>query len=119
MSDFKSKFHSLASFFQDAAKSIGEKFDHFSFKTLVDLLKSDDAEAVSTAIEQLTNEKRQVSIPPLFFVYKEHPSVIIRQKAKKAIDAIGDEGRVKELTDGKSTEEAVKALIGEYGHYRA
>ncbi len=118
MSDFKSKFQAITGFFHDAAKSIGEKFDHFTFKTLVDCLKSDDAEAVNTAIEQLKNEKNPISIPPLFFVVREHPSVVIRQKAKKAMDAIGDESRIQELTAGKSTEDAVKALIEEYGHYR-
>ena len=118
MSDFKNKFQSIAGFVHSAASSIKDKIDHFTFKTLVDLLKSDDAEAVNTAIEQLENENRPIGIPPLFFVYKEHPSPMIRERAKKALASIGDFKRIETLTNDKSTEDAVKALIMEYGHYR-
>lgn len=119
MDDFQKRFSGITDFVADAAKSLMGKIDHFTFKMLVDLLKSDDYEAVNNAIQGLEKEKGTLGIAPLYFVSKEHPNTLIRERATKAIAKIGDEKRVAELTEGKTTEEAVKALIQEYGNYRS
>lgn len=119
MDDFQKKFSGITDFVADAAKSLMGKIDHFTFKMLVDLLKSDDYEAVNNAIQGLEKEKGTLGVAPLYFVSKEHPNTLIRERATKAIEKIGDKARIAELTEGKTTEEAVKALIQEYGNYRS
>jgi len=118
MEDYQKKFHSITDFVHGAAQSVLGKIDHFTFKMLVDQLKSEDYEAAKTAIEQLAKEKRTIGIPPLYFVSQAHPNPRIREKALKAIDLIDEHNKIAELTKGKTTEDAVKALIQEYGHYK-
>ncbi|MBI1270656.1 hypothetical protein GC174_09505 [bacterium] len=119
MSEFIDKFQDLVGFVDTTAKSIMGKLDHFTFKMLVDGLKSTDYEAVKSNIEQLEREKRPLSIPPLYFVSQEHPRESIRLRAEKALATIGDKKEIEKVTRGKSTEEAVKALIERYGHYKS
>lgn len=119
MSEFSDKFQDLAGFVDNAAKSIMGKLDQFTFKMMVDGLKSNDYEAVKTTIEQLERENRPLSIPPLYFVSQEHPIKAIRDRATKALGKMEKPAELEKATRGKSTEEAVKALIEKYGHYRS
>ena len=118
MSEYKEKLEDLAGFVENAAKSIMGKLDQFTFKMMVDNLKSSDYESVKGTIEQLEREARPLSIPPLYFVSKEHPVKQVRERAAKAVGVIGDKKEIDKLTKGKSTEDAVKILIEEFGHYR-
>lgn len=118
MSEYENKFQSITDLVQGAANSIMSKIDHFTFKMLVNQLKSEDYEAAKTAIEQLAKEKRPLSIPPLYFVSQAHPNPRVRQKADKALDVVGDKKEIETLTAGKSTEDAVKALIEYFGNYK-
>ncbi|MBZ0187751.1 MAG: hypothetical protein K8F91_16010, partial [Candidatus Obscuribacterales bacterium] len=111
MSDFHEKFQSMTEFVGGAAKSIMGRLDQFTFKILVDGLKADDYEAVVGTIEQLEKEKKPLSIPPLYFVSKAHPNNLLRQRAEKALANVGNIKEIEKLTDGKSTEDAVKVLI--------
>tara|TARA_Y100001978_G_C23675553_1_gene426201 strand:- start:1400 stop:1759 length:360 start_codon:yes stop_codon:yes gene_type:complete len=119
MSEFSDKFQDLAGFVDGAARSIMGKIDQFTFKMLVDGLKSNDYEAVKSNIEQLERENRPLSIPPLYFVSQEHPIKAIRERATKALSKMEKPGELEKITRGKSTEDAVKALIEAYGHYRS
>lgn len=118
MSDFQSKFQSITEMVHTSAQSLMSKIDHFTFKMLVNGLKSEDYEAVVGTIDQLAREKRPMSIPPLFYVYKAHPNERVRKKAEKALEIIADKSELDKLTAGKSTEDAVKALIQHYGNYK-
>jgi hypothetical protein len=118
MSDYQSKFQSISEMVAETAHSIKSKIDHFTFKMLVNGLKHEDFEAVNTTIEQLAKEKNPMAIPPLYFVYKQHPLGRVREKAWKAIELIGDQAEVEKLTAGKEIEEAVKSLIQHYGNFK-
>lgn len=118
MSEFIDKFQDLAGFVETKAKSIMGALDQLTFKMMVNQLKSNDYEAVKTTIEQLEKEGRPLTIPPLYFVSKEHPIKAIRDRAQLAIGKIGKMSDIERITKDKSTEEAVKELIKEYGHYR-
>ncbi|MDZ4832319.1 MAG: hypothetical protein SGJ27_00825 [Candidatus Melainabacteria bacterium] len=118
MSDFESKFQSMTDLVQSTAKSIMSKLDHITYKMAVNALKNEDFEAANGAIEQLIKDNRPIAIPPLYYVSKAHPSTRIRERAGKAIGIIGNQGEVDKMTDGKSTEEAVKALIEHYGNFK-
>ena len=118
MSDYQQNFQSITDFVQGTAKSVMSKIDHFTFKLLVDQLKSEDYEAANTAIEQLAREKRPLAIPPLYFVAHAHPNNRVRDKALKALEVIGDKKKIEELTAEKSTQDAVKVLIQTYGNYK-
>lgn len=118
MSDFQHKFQSVTDMVQGTAQSIMGKIDHFTFKMLVNCLRNEDFESANTAIEQLTKEKRPLSIPPLYYVWKAHPNQRIRERAEKALEIIDDKDAIVKLTDGKSLEDAVKALIEHYGNFK-
>lgn len=118
MGEYENKFPSITEIIQGAAQSIYSKFDKFTFNMLVNGLKSEDYEAATTTIEQLVVEKRPLSIPPLYYVFKAHPNARVRERAWKAIEIIGDKAEVEKLTAGKDTEEAVKALIQHYGNFK-
>ena len=119
MSDYTDKFQDLTGFVDKAARSIMGKLDQFTFKMMVNGLKSNDYTAVKETIEQLEREKRPLSIPPLYFVSREHPVKAVRERATQALSVIGDGKEIEQIAEGKTTEEAVKALIQKYGHYRA
>lgn len=118
MSDFQQKFQSVTDMVHGTAQSIMGKIDHFTFKMLVNCLRNEDFEAANTAIEQLTKEKRPLSIPPLYYVWKAHPNQRIRERAEKALEIIDNKETIIKMTDGKSLEEAVKTLIEHYGNFK-
>lgn len=117
--DFGKQFHNMAESLGNAAKGFMGKLDHFTFKMLIDNLKSNDQQVVFDTIEQLEKEKRPISIAPLFLVAKNHPGANVRKRAEKALSEMTDAAKLEQITAGKSIEEAVKALIQEYGHYKA
>jgi len=118
MSDFHNQFQSITELVQGSAQSLMSKIDHFTFKMLVNGLKSEDYEAATTTIEQLVKDKKPISIPPLYYVYKEHPNMRVREKAEKALALIGDKAEIDKLTEGKDTRDSVTALIQHYGNYK-
>ena len=118
MVDFQSQFQVVADFVQNAAKGIFSKLDQITFKMVIDQLKSTDYEAVRITLDQLVKEKKPLSVPPIYFVAKAHPVPQVRTRAQQALRQLGCEQEVKNLTQGKSIEEAVRALIERYGNYR-
>ena len=119
MSDFASEFNKVSDMVSGAAKGILNNIDHMLFKALIACLKSNDYEAVKVAVDQLVKENRPVSIPPLYFVSKAHPSERAREKARSGLTAFDQDKKIAELTEGKEIKEAVMALMQEYGNYRA
>lgn len=119
MEEFSKQFQSVTDAIGNAAKNFMGKLDHFTFKMLIDNLKSDDVQVVVDTIEQLETEKRPLSVAPLYFVSQNHPSKFVRDRATVALNSLADPVRIEQMTKGKSIEEAVKALIQEYGHYKA
>lgn len=99
------------------------KIDHFTFKMLIDNLKSPDNESVADTINQLVKEKRPQAIPPVYFVSRMHASPWVRSKAIEGLQKLDPNGDIDKLTmkDGHDIEvkDAVAALIEEYGHYRS
>lgn len=118
MSDYSTQFNTMAEMVGSAAKGLYNKIDHMLFKALVGCLKNNDFQAVSVAIDQLVKEKKPVSIPPLYFVSKEHPNAQARLKATEALKTFQQDERIAQLTAGKPVKEAVTALIQEYGNYK-
>ncbi len=102
-----------------ATSGIKQKFDRVTFRMLVDCLKSDDAEAVRVAIEQLAKEKSSVAIPPLYVVAKAHPSLSIREKAAHVLMQLDPSGEAGKIADGKQYKEAVVELVKHFGNYKA
>jgi HEAT repeat protein len=119
LSDFQSTFQALEESLRSAAGNVMGKIDQMTFKWLVDNLKSTDYQVVADTLEQLENEKRPISIPPVYFLSVQHPDGRIRQRAALALSKIDVEGDALKLTAGKSPEEGVKALIERYGNFRA
>jgi hypothetical protein len=119
VSDFASEFNKMSGLVSGAAKGVLNKFDHMLFNALIGCLKSTDYEAVKVAVDQLVKENRPVSIPPLYFVSKAHPSERVREKARSGLSAFKQDTKIEELTAGKDVKEAVAALIEEFGNYRA
>lgn len=101
-----------------AASKILSGLDRMTFKMLVETLRSEDPEAVKTAIDQLAKEKRPVAIPPIYVVSVAHPHPWVRQQAKNGLKSLIPDEELKQLTDGKEVQDAVRALIGKYGHYK-
>lgn len=118
VSDYGSQFNAMAEMVGGAAKGLYNKIDHMLFKALIACLKSEDYQAVSVAIDQLAKEKKPVSIPPLYFVSREHPNPQARMKAFEALKSFNQKEKIESLTAGKDTKEAVGALINEYGNYK-
>lgn len=116
--DFATEFKSFHDTLGKAAKGVLNMFDQWSFKSLVDGLKSNDYESVATCIDQLVKEQKPICIPPLYFVAEAHPNVHVRSKAAKALHQFGRDKEIEEATKGKSFEEATKALIDKYGNYK-
>ena len=116
--DFVKQFQSVTDALGSAAKGLMGKLDHFTFKMLIDNLKSNDTQVVLDTIETIENEKKPLSIPPLYFVMKNHPNQFIRNRAEKALYSMVPQADVERLTAGKPIEEAVKAMIMEYGNYK-
>jgi hypothetical protein len=118
VSDFSTQFKSFADSLGHAASGVMNKLDQWSFRMLVDNLKSNDFDAVKESIDQLTREKKPIGIPPLYFVSKLHPNPYARDAASKALHVFGHDKEIEDCTAGKAVEEATKALIDKFGNYR-
>ncbi len=122
MSDFVTQFAQIDEFIRNSAKSVMSKIDHFTFKMLVDNLKSPDAESVVDTMHQLVKEKKPQAIPPLYFVYRMHANNWVRTEAQKAMKELAPGEDIDKLTykDGKELEvkDAIGILIEKFGHYR-
>lgn len=118
MSDFAAQFKSLADTLGGAAKGVLSKIDQWSFQALINNLKDSDYDVVKDTIEQLVKERKPLSIPPLFFVSKMHPNTYARDLAAKALSQFGQDKEIELATQGKSVEDATRALIEKYGNYR-
>jgi hypothetical protein len=118
VSDWTSQFKSFNDSIGSAAKSVYNMIDMWSFKALVDCLKSDDYDAVAAAVDQLVKENRPLAIPPLYFVSRAHPNTMVRQKAMKGLQELGKDAEVAELTKDMTVEEGTKHLINTYGNYK-
>lgn len=118
MSDFAGQFKTFADSLGSAAQGVFNKLDQWSFRMVVDNLKSSDFDVAKESIDQLTKEKRPLAIPPLFFVSKLHPNEYVRAAAVKALKEFDQDKEIEELTQGKPVDDATKALIIKYGNFR-
>ncbi len=118
MDEFSKQLHSVTESISGAAKGFMSYLDHLTFKMLIDNLKANDLQVVIDTISQLEKEKRPLSIAPLYFVSKNHPNPKVREQAQKAVLSMVDPAELEKLTAGKTSEEATKILIQEFGHYR-
>lgn len=99
-------------------KSIAANIDRITFCLLVDCLKSSDPQAVIEVIDQLEKEKRPLAIAPLYLVCKAHPNAYVCQRARMALKAFVSEQELSSLVEDQNLNDAIKALIEKYGHYR-
>ena len=104
--------------FKGATKGIFGKLDQFTFKMTINGLKSEDYEAICITIDQLVKEKKPVSIPPLYVVSQAHPNPRVRLKATEAIRTLDTHSVVPKLTEGKSVQDAARALIEKFGNFK-
>ncbi|MBX9689192.1 MAG: hypothetical protein K2X27_20960 [Candidatus Obscuribacterales bacterium] len=118
MADFISTFQSVEETLRSAAGSIMSKFDQMTFRMLVSNLKSTDRQTVLDTLKQLEEEKRSISIPPIFCLSVAHPDKVIRLAAKNALSKLDTDGEVEKLTSGKEPEAAVKLLIEKFGNFK-
>jgi HEAT repeat protein len=118
LADFASQFQNLSDFLGGAAKGVYGKIDQFTFKMLVDCLKSMDYDVVAEAIDQLVREKRELGIAPIFFVSRAHPNEMVRAKAAEALSKFDQAEEIAKLTKGKAVDEGTKALINRFGNYK-
>jgi hypothetical protein len=118
VSDWVSQFKTFNDSIGNAAKNVFNMIDMWSFKAVVNNLKSEDYDVVKSAVEQLVKEKRPLSIPPLYFVSQAHPNTHVRKIALKALQDLGVDQEVEKITKGKTVEEATKVLIETYGNYK-
>lgn len=117
--EFLASLRSMEEQMKARAGSVLSAIDRLTYGMTVDCLKSSDPMAVKTAVDQLAAEKRPAAIPPLYLVSVAHPNEWVRQQAAAGLAKIESPAKLKEITAGKDTKEAVKALIEEYGHFRA
>lgn len=118
MSDFSTEFKGFSDTLGRSLKGVLNMIDQWSFKSLVDGLKSEDYESVVACIDQLAKEGRPIAIPPLYFVAQKHPNPHVRPRAMQALKRFGRDKEIEALTAGKSVEDATKALIENYGNYK-
>ena len=100
------------------AKGVYGKLDQITFKMLVDNLKNMDYDVVAESIDQLVKEKRDLGIAPVYFVSRAHPNQYVRAKAVESLKKFEHADEIAKLTEGKSVEEATKALINRFGNYK-
>lgn len=103
---------------RSAAGNVMSKLDQFTFKMLINNLKSTDYQAVVETLEQLEKEKRPISIPPVYLLSTSHPDNRIRVRAEKALAQIDPKGEAAKLVKDKDPKEAVGILIQKYGNFR-
>jgi hypothetical protein len=118
VSDFTGQFKSFTDSLGHAAQSVMNKLDQWSFRMVVDNLKSSDYDVAKESIDQLVREKRPIGIPPLYFVSKLHPNLYIRELAVKALKEFGQDKEIEETVGNKSVDDATRALIDKYGNFR-
>ncbi len=115
---FRACLQVVDEYVKTAANRLLSGLDRITFRMLVETLRSEDPEAVKTAIDQLAKEKRPMAIPPIYVVSVAHPHPWVRQQAKTGLKTLVPDHELKEITNGKDVQEAVRALIGKYGHYK-
>lgn len=118
MADFATSFQAFEEMIRSASDNVMGKFDRFTFKLLVNNLKSTDFQVVKETLEQLAKEKRPIAIPPVYYVFAEHPDTRLRKIAESSLKEMDPSGDWQSLTKGKSTKDAVIALIQKYGNFR-
>ncbi len=95
------------------------RVDQLTFAMLIDCLKSSDQAVVIDTLALLEKEKKQLAIPPVYFLSRAHPLKKIRQKALETFAVLDQNGEARKIVEGKSTEFAVKELIEKYGNFRS
>ncbi|HEY9786411.1 MAG TPA: hypothetical protein V6D17_13470, partial [Candidatus Obscuribacterales bacterium] len=118
LSDFLTQLQAVEEAIKHAALGVKAKFDTWTFKMLIGCLKSEDPPAVLVAIDQLVKEKRPISIPPLYVVYKAHPNQAVRNRALVALTQLDPDKDFEKLTEGKEMKEAVKILVERFGNFK-
>ena len=118
MSDFLKNLQMVEEAVKGATKGFMAKFDAMTFKMTIGGLKSNDPTAVMISIEQLAKEKRDVSIPPLYVVWKGHPVQAVRDKAEEALKQLDEDNEIPALTKGLEVKEAVAALVARFGNFK-
>ena len=116
--DFATQFKSLSDSVQNAAKTVLNILDQWSFKALVDNLKQTDPDVFKDTVDQMVKEQKPLCIAPLFFVSRMHPIEYCRNYAAKGLKAFGKDKDIEQATAGKTPEEATKALIEKFGNYK-
>ncbi len=117
--DFTTAIKFLEEEIKTGAGFLSSKIDKMTYAALINCLKSTDAIAVKTAIDQLASEKRPLAIPPLYLVSVAHPNEWVRRQAKVGLSKLILPTDLTKVTEDKDTKEAVMALIDKYGHFRA
>lgn len=118
MADFATSFQAIEELLRSAGDSVMGRVDRFTFKMLVNNLKSPDFQVVKDTLEQLAKEKRTVAIPPVYYVYAEHPDNRLRIVAERALNDLDPTKEWHSATTGKATKDAVTVLIHKYGNFR-
>jgi len=118
VADFATEFKSFNDSLGKSLKGVLSMIDTWSFKSLVDGLKTEDYESAATCIDQLVKEQKPIGIPPLFFVANAHPNTHVRTKALQALKMFNRDKEIEEATQGKSFQDGTKALIDLYGNYK-
>ena len=117
--EFKTGIKILEEHIKSCANSVFAAMDRFTFRMLINALKSSDPEAIKGTINQLVKEKRPLAIPPLYLVSVAHSSAQARKYALEGLKTLVPENKIEEIVKGKNIEGAVQALIKEFGHYRS
>jgi hypothetical protein len=118
LSDFLNGMQEVEGFFKQATGSVLSQLDKMTYGMLINTLKSGDAEAVRTALDQIAREKKPAGIPPVYLVSVAHSNPWVRQQALNALHKMAPEAEITRLTQGKDAKEATRALIEHYGHFR-
>jgi hypothetical protein len=105
-------------FIKQATGSVMSQFDKMTYGMLINTLKSGDAAAVKTALDQIAKEKKPAGIPPVYLVSVAHANPWVREQATNALHNMAPEAEIAKLTEGKDAKEATRALIEHYGHFR-
>ena len=118
MTDFRTQLQAFDDFLKTTTMSLKQKFDHATFKLVINCLKSDDTETVRIAILQLEKEKNLLAIAPLYVVAKAHPTPFLRDRAIEALKVLDPEGEAMKIADGKDYKVAVADLVKHFGNYK-
>jgi hypothetical protein len=119
LTDFRTQLQAFDDLLKTAASGLRQSFDRVTFRMTVNMLKSDDPEAVRLAITQLAKEKNPLAVPPLYVVAKAHPSAFLRERAQEALKTMDPDGQAAKIADGKDYKVAVVELVKHFGNYKA